>query len=242
MVQDDPFAQPVESPRTRPPTVRDSLVLALAIGVFGATFGVLASESGLSVARTCAMSLLVFTGASQFAAVSVVGAGGGTVAAVASALLLAARNGVYGLALAPGLRVRGARRVAASQFVIDESTAIALAQRDDVALTRMFWWTGLSIFVCWNIGTLAGAVAGNVIGDPGALGLDAAFPAAFVALIAPQLRDRAKLAAAVGGAGVAFAAIPLARAGVPVLLAGFAALGVFLATRRAHPGDRASGP
>ncbi len=238
MVQDAFSSEPVESRPPRPSPVRDSVVLGAAVGVFGLTFGVLASESGLSVAQACAMSLLVFTGASQIAAVTVVGAGGGAITAVASALLLAARNGVYGLTLASRLRVRGPRRAIAAQLIIDESTAMAVAQPDEAALTRAFWWTGLSVFVCWNTSTLIGALAGNAIGDPQTLGLDAAFPAGFIALLAPQIRERPKLLAAVLGAGIAAAAVPLSRPGIPVLAAAFGAAIAFGSMRGKPTGGR----
>jgi 4-azaleucine resistance transporter AzlC len=206
------------------PIRRNGSALALAVGVFGATFGVLSSESGLSSAQTMAMSMLVFTGASQFAAVSVIGAGGATVTAVASALLLALRNGVYGLSLSKRLTVRGWRRWVGAQLVIDESTAMAVAEPDDVAANFAFWWTGIAVFVCWNFGTLLGLVAGNAVGEPEKLGLDAAFPAGFVALVMPQLRDSTKRSAALLGATVAAVAVPFVRPGVPVLLAAPAAV------------------
>jgi 4-azaleucine resistance transporter AzlC len=206
-------------------------VLGAAVGVFGIAFGVMADESGLSVAKACALSLLVFTGASQFAAVSVAGAGGSSVTAVASALLLAARNGVYGLALSGRLRSRGVRRAVAAQLVIDESTAMAVAQSDPTSVEGAFWWAGASVFVAWNLGTLIGVLAGNTIGDPEALGLDAAFPAGFVSLMMPQLRERSKRGAATLGAAVAVVAIPLTRPGIPVLLAAPAALVALVAVR-----------
>lgn len=235
MVQDAPTPGPAETPHHRPTYVRDAVVLGAAVGVFGATFGVLASESGVSTAKACAMSLLVFTGASQFASVSIIGAGGSAVTAVTSALLLAARNGVYGLALAPRLRSRGLRRVLGAQLVIDESTAMAMAQDDDSDAEGAFWATGLAVFVAWNLGTLVGAIAGNAIGDPRALGLDAAFPAGFVALIVPQLRDAGRRLAAFLGAGIAVVAIPLARPGVPILLAAPAAVIALAVVSRASP-------
>ncbi len=206
------------------PIRRNSSVLGLAVGVFGVTFGVLASESGLSTAKALTMSVLVFTGASQFAAVSVVGAGGATATAIASALLLALRNGVYGLSLSNRLAARGWRRWAAAQLVIDESTAMAVAEPDDTAANVAFWWTGVAVFVCWNVGTLVGVVAGNAIGEPAKLGLDAAFPAGFLSLILPQLHDATKRTAALLGATIAAVAIPLVRPGLPVLLAAPAAL------------------
>ncbi len=203
--------------------VRDGIVLGAAVGVFGAAFGVLAVASGLTVAQASVMSLLVFTGASQLAAVGIIGAGGSPATAVGSALLLAARNGVYGVALAPRLRVRGVRRVVAAQLVIDESTAMAVAQADDPSARGAFWVTGIAVFVCWNAATLLGAIAGNAIGDPKTFGLDAAFPAGFLALMAPMLRERPKRAAALIGAAIAVIAVPTTRAGAPILLAAVAA-------------------
>src|SRR5262249_3996976 len=155
------------------------------------------------------MSLLVFTGASQFAAVGVVGSGGSTFAAVGSALLLAARNSAYGLAMAPVLRGRIGRRLLGSQLVIDESTAMALCQADPVHQARAFWATGLAIFVCWNVGTLFGALGGGIIGDPATLGLDAAFPAGYLVLLAPHVQRLTGRVVAMLGATIAFVLIPL---------------------------------
>jgi len=198
---------------------RDALAIGLATGAYAVSYGVLAVAGGLSVAQTCVMSVLVFTGASQFAVVGVLGAGGSTAAALAPALLLAARNGLYGLSLVPVLRGGRVRRAAEAQLIIDESTAMARAQDDPAAAHRAFLLTGLSVFVCWNAGTLAGALAGEGLGDPQALGLDAMFPAAFLALLAPQLRRPGAPAAAVAGAVLAVALVPLVPAGVPVLVA-----------------------
>jgi 4-azaleucine resistance transporter AzlC len=201
-----------------------SLTLAAAVGVFGLSFGVLAVASGLSVAKTMAMSLLVFTGASQFAAVGIVGGGGSPLAALGSALLLASRNLAYGLVLAPIVRGGLGKRLFGAQFVIDESTAMATAQNTPSDQATAFWATGLAIFVCWNLGTLVGAVGGSVIGDPNALGLDAAFPAGFVVLIAPHLRRfEGRLAAALGAA-IALVLVPVAPTGVPIIAASAAAL------------------
>jgi 4-azaleucine resistance transporter AzlC len=204
--------------------VAASITLGAAVGVFGVSFGVLAAASGLSIAKTCAMSLLVFTGASQFAAVGVVGSGGSPLAAVGSALLLAARNSAYGLAMAPVFRGGLGRRLLGSQLVIDESTAMALAQTDRRDQERAFWATGLAIFVCWNVGTLLGAVGGSVIGDPAALGLDAAFPAGYLVLLAPHVQRLTGKVVALLGATIALVLIPLTPAGVPILAAGLAAL------------------
>ena len=159
------------------------------------------------------MSLLVFTGGSQFAAVSVIAAGGAAATAVANALLLAVRNGAYGLSLASLLRGSFPRRAVAAQLVIDETTAMARAQESDDDARGAFWLTGAAVFVCWNAGTLAGALAGSGLGDPAKYGLDAMFPAAFLALLAPQLRQPGAPAAALAGALIAVVLLPLTPAG-----------------------------
>ena len=222
-----------------PGTRRAIWVLGAAIGVFGVSFGVLATTAGLTVAQACAMSLLVFTGASQFAAVGVIAAGGSLGSAFGSALLLAARNAAYGVAMAPTMAGRSlGRRLLSAQIVIDESTAIATAQPGRVAREHAFWATGLAVFVCWNAGTALGAVAGDAIGDPEALGLDAAFPAGFVALVMPHLRSRRGRVAAAGGALVALVLVPLAPAGVPIVAAALAVVPAVLFT----PSPSATGP
>ena len=193
--------------------------IGIAVGVYGVSFGVLAVAAGLSPAQACAMSMLVFTGASQFAFVGVIAAGGGALAAMGPAVMLAVRNAAYGLALAPILPRRLRDRAASAHLVIDESTAMARAQDEPGAARRAFLATGISVWVCWNAGTLAGALLGGGLGDPRALGLDAMFPAAFLALLAPQLRRPGAPVAAVAGAMVAVGALPFAPAGVPVIAA-----------------------
>jgi 4-azaleucine resistance transporter AzlC len=212
---------------------RDALAIGLATGAYAISYGVLAVASGLSVAQTCAMSLLVFTGASQFAVVGVLGAGGTVAAAMAPALLLAARNALYGLSLVSVIRGRLPARAAQSQLIIDESTAMARAQADPVLAHRAFLTTGLCVFVCWNVGTLAGALVGSGLGDPRALGLDAMFPAAFLALLAPQLTTTAARTAAVCGGLIAIILVPLAPVGVPVLAASLGVIPGVLAMHRA---------
>jgi 4-azaleucine resistance transporter AzlC len=203
---------------------RDGIVLGLATGVFGAAFGVLAATAQLSLAKAMAMSLFVFTGASQFAAVSVAAVGGSPVSALGGALLLAARNGIYGLALSDRLRrYRWPLRLVAAQLVIDETTAMAVAQHDPDDSRRAFWVTGVAVFLCWNVGTAAGVMVGTHLADPSALGLDAAFPAGFVALLAPHLRRAPGRAAAAAGGILALCGLPLLPSGAPILLA---ALGV----------------
>jgi 4-azaleucine resistance transporter AzlC len=215
---------------------RTAAAIGIATGTYGISFGVLSVAAGLSVAQTCAMSLLVFTGASQFAAVGVLGAGGSAAAAIAPALLLAGRNALYGLSLVPVLRGRLGSRALRAQLVIDETTAMARAQSGAEAARFAFLATGVSVFVCWNAGTALGAVAGRGLADPSALGLDAMFPAAFLALLAPQLRRPGAPAAAVAGAAIATMLVPVTAAGVPILAS---SLGVVagLAWRRRSVGS-----
>ena len=219
--------------RSRPAYAADALGIAVATGIFGISFGVLAVGAGLSVAQACVMSLLVFTGGSQFAAVGVLAAGGSAATAVVNGLLLGVRNAAYGLSVAPLLHGGRARRALAAQLVVDESIAMARAQEDPAAARGAFWLTGLGVFACWNVGTLAGALAGGGIGDPATYGLDAMFPAAFLALLAPQLRQPGARTVALLGALIAAALLPVAPAGVPVLAAGLALLAVL---RRRAPG------
>jgi predicted branched-subunit amino acid permease len=193
--------------------------IGVAVGVYAVSFGVLAVSAGLSPAQACVMSMLVFTGASQFACVGVLAAGDGALAAMGPAVVLALRNAAYGLALAPILPARLRDRALASHLVIDESTAMARAQDDPAEARRAFLATGISVWICWNAGTLAGALLGGGLGDPRALGLDAMFPAAFLALLAPQLRRPGAPVAAIAGAMIAVAVLPFAPAGVPVIAA-----------------------
>ncbi len=213
---------------SRPAYAADAIGIGVATGVYGISFGVLAVGAGLSAAQACAMSLLVFTGGSQFAAIGVIAGGGSAATAVANALLLAVRNAAYGFSLASLLRGAWPRRALAAQLVIDETTAMARAQEDEADARGAFWLTGASVFACWNLGTLAGALAGSGLGDPGKYGLDAMFPAAFLALLAPQLRQPGAPAAALAGALIAVVLLPLTPAGVPVLAA---SLGVLVALR-----------
>ena len=160
----------------------------------------------------------MFTGASQFALVGVVGAGGGVWAGAAAAALLGSRNALYGIRLSSMLKVGGWKRLAASQFVIDETTAMAIA-RDDPALSRFaFWVTGVALFVLWNTGTILGALATHALSNPKVLGLDAAPPAAFLALLAPRLRAKEPLAIAFAAAAIAIAVLPFVPPGVPLLV------------------------
>ena len=201
--------------------VRSGISVGLATGAYGISFGALSVAAGLDVWQTCVLSLLMFTGGSQFAFIGVIGAGGAGAAATATAALLGARNALYGLQMAAVLRPRGWRRPAAAQVTIDESTAVALAQSADDPPARRagFWSAGLSVFVFWNIATLLGALLGDVLGDPTRWGLDGAAAAAFLALLWPRLRQRQAQAIGVLAAVVAVVMVPVAPAGVPVLAA-----------------------
>jgi branched chain amino acid efflux pump len=208
------------------------VAIGVGVGAYGVSFGILGVGAGLTPAQAAVMSMLVFTGASQFALIGVLGAGGSVIAAMAPALLLAARNGVYGIALAPVLRGRLAGRAAQAHLVIDETTAMARAQNDRADAQRAFVATGISVWIFWNAGTVAGVLVGTGLGDPSDLGLDAMFPAAFLALLAPQLRRPGAPAAAAAGGLLALALLPLVPAGVPILAAALGVVpGVLLARR-----------
>ena len=217
--------------------LRTSMSVGVATGAYGLSFGALGTAAGLTVAQTCALSVLLFSGGSQFALVGVLGGGGGALSGSASAMLLGSRNMLYGARLSPLLGLRGVRRLVGAQLVIDESTAVALAsEQDGERAGRLgFWATGLAVFVLWNLATLVGAVAGQAVGDPRDLGLDAAVPAAFLALLAPRLRGRPVWLTALAGAAVAVAVVPIVPAGVPVLLAALVAVLAGLIRRSETP-------
>jgi len=211
---------------TRRAVLRTAASVSIATGAYGVSFGALATASGLSVLQACTLSLLTFTGGSQFALVGALAGGAGAASATAPALLLGVRNLFYGARLHALLDVRGWRRPAAAHLVIDESTAVALRHEADgrPAARLGFWATGLGVFALWNLFTLAGALAGAQLADPRDLGLDAAVPAAFVALLVPRLRDRLTWAVAAVAVVVALALVPVTPVGVPVLAAGVVAL------------------
>ena len=222
-------------PAERRTIVRDGVAVGLATGAYGISFGAIAVTSGLDVWQTCALSLLVFTGASQFALIGVIGAGGSPLSGAVTALLLGTRNTLYGLRLAPLLAWTGWRRLAAAQLVIDESTAMSVNRGSRPAARTGFLSTGISVFVLWNLATLVGAVGGRSLGDPRTFGLDAAVGAAFLALLWPRLRDRRNQVVAALGAAVALSLVPVTAAGVPVLAAGGVALLAGIVSRRDDP-------
>jgi predicted branched-subunit amino acid permease len=227
--------------RTHPPAsrarpVRDGIGLGLAVGVSGIAFGAAAVSSGLSVWQACALSLLAFTGASQFALAGVIASGGSLLAGTAGAIMLGSRNTLYGLRLADLLRPRGPRRMLTALGVIDETTAVSLAQPNADAARTAFTATFCCLYLTWNLATLAGAVGAGRIGSPQSFGLDVVGPAAFLALIWPRLRSgRVERFVAVCGVAVALGLTPLLPVGVPVILAATAALGGALASPVSQP-------
>jgi predicted branched-subunit amino acid permease len=205
--------------RARRSIIRDAVGIGVATGAYGLSFGAISVTAGLSLLQTAALSLLMFTGASQFAMVSLIGGGGSPVAGAATAVLLGTRNAFYGLRLSRVIGGPGQRRALGAQFVIDETTAMAVAPDSVDAARLAFWATAVSVFTLWNVGTLVGAVGAQAIPDPKTLGLDAAAPAAFLALLAPRMTGRHLWAVSLTAALVALASAPLVPAGIPVLLA-----------------------
>ncbi|MFJ3925157.1 AzlC family ABC transporter permease [Streptomyces sp. NPDC090022] len=213
--------------------MRDALGVGVAVGLSGFAFGVTAAGSGISVVQACVLSLLVFTGASQFALVGALAAGGNPFTAAAGAFFLGTRNAFYGLRLSQLLALPRAVRPFAAHWVIDETAAVSLAQKDRGSARLGFAVTGLSLYVLWNLTTLLGALGTEAIGDPNKFGLDAAGPAVFLALLAPMLRTATERAVAVLALVLGLGFLPLLPAGVPVLVAALAAPAVlFLKGRR----------
>ncbi len=232
-------------PRLRVPTpwtparrqlLVDSLGVGLATGAYGVSFGAIATASGFTVAQACALSLLVFTGASQFALLGVVATGGAPLSGAVTALMLGTRNTLYGLTLASLLALRGVRRLAGAQLVIDESTAMSLKAEDPRDAPLGFFATGISVFVLWNLATLLGAVAGSSMGDTNAYGLDAAVPAAFLALLWPRLDHALPRLTAVAAALLALSLVPFTRPGLPIIAAAGIAVLAALARGNSRPG------
>lgn len=198
---------------------RDSLSVALPVGTYGAAFGAASVAAGFSISQTCALSLLLFSGASQFAVVGVMGAGGGALSAIATGALLGVRNGLYGLRMSPILKLKGVMRFLGAQITIDESTGVALSQEDrgESAMRYGFIATGVGVYLFWNLFTLLGALGAQAIGDPSSWGLDAAVPAAFLGLLWPRLNSRKTRVAGLLAAFMAIALTPFVSAGVPII-------------------------
>ncbi|ALV32904.1 AzlC family ABC transporter permease [Streptomyces sp. CdTB01] len=214
--------------KTDAAVVRDALGVGVAVGLSGFAFGVTSAGGGLTLGQTCVLSLLVFTGASQFALVGALAAGGSPFTAAAGAFFLGVRNAFYGLRLSQVLALPRLLRPFAAQWVIDETTAVALAQPTRRGARIGFTVTGLSLYLLWNLTTLLGALGAKVIGDTDAWGLDAAGPAVFLALLAPMLRSATERAVAGLAVVLGLGLLPVLPAGVPVLVAALAAPAVLL--------------
>ena len=219
--------------RVASPTFRDSLSVSLTVGAYGVAFGAAAVANGFSVLQSCLLSLLTFSGASQFAVIGVIGSGGSALSGIATASLLGTRNGLYGVLMAPILKVRGFKRVVAAHITIDESTGVSLSQesRGLQAMREGFWLTGFGVFIFWNLFTLAGALGAKAMGDPSAWGLDAAVPAAFLGLVWPRLKSSTDKTLAILAAAFAIATTPFLPAGLPII--GTALIAVIVGLRSA---------
>ena len=200
-------------------TASQSLSVSFTVGLYGTAFGAASIAAGFSVLQTCLLSLLAFSGASQFAVVGVMGAGGTAIAGIATASLLGVRNMLYALRMAPLLRVSGFKKVIAAQVTIDESTGVALSQEKlgTEAMKQGFWLTGFGVYIFWNIFTLLGALGAKAMGNPSAWGLDAAVPAAFLGLLWPRLTNKLERALAVSALVLAVLLSPILSAGLPII-------------------------
>lgn len=213
----------------------NALSIGLATGAYALSFGAISIASGLDFWQTQTLSLFMFTGASQFALVGVIGAGGGAIVAIVTALLLGARNSLYALSMSPTLKVKRALIPFAAQLTIDESTGMALKYSTSLESSRRaFFATGISVYVLWNIGTALGALGASSLSDPGVLGLDAAIPAGFLALLWPRLtggnptENRKMWLVALLSGIIAFVLIPFLRPGIPVLASALVAIAAAL--------------
>lgn len=200
-------------------TATQSLSVSFAVGLYGIAFGAAGITAGFSILQTCLLSLLTFSGASQFAVVGVMGAGGTALSGIATASLLGIRNTLYGLRMAPLLQVRGWKKVVAAQITIDESTGVAIGQEDlgPAAMKQGFWLTGIGVYVLWNFFTLLGALGAQAMGNPSSWGLDAAVPAAFLGLVWPRLLGRFERTLAITALVLAIILTPYMPAGLPII-------------------------
>lgn len=210
---------PTLHPSTWTPAIRMGLSISVATGLYGISFGALAVAAGLTVWQAMALSLLMFTGGSQFAFIGVIAGGGAASAAVGAAALLGVRNAVYGMQMNRLLAPTGWRKWLAAHVTIDESAATAVGQSAPDEQQRGFWTAGVGVFVLWNVFTLLGAWLGDALGDPRRWGLDGAAVAAFLGLLWPRLAQREPVALAVLCGVVTALAVPLVPPGLPILLA-----------------------
>ena len=200
-------------------TASQSLGVSLTVGAYGLAFGAASISAGFSVLQTCLISLIMFSGGSQFALVGVIGAGGTAISAIATAGLLGVRNMLYGLRMAPLVKAKGFKRIIAAQVTIDESTGVALSQEKlgEKAMVQGFWLTGIGVYIFWNLFTFAGAIGAQAIGNPAAWGLDAAVPAAFLGLLWPRLESKTDRIVAVSAIALSLGLSPFVAAGLPII-------------------------
>jgi len=196
---------------------RTAISVAFTVGLYGAAFGAAGVTAGFSILQSCLLSILLFSGASQFAVVGIMGAGGSAISAIATATLLGFRNALYGLQMAPILKVTGLNRMLAAQITIDESTAVATLQDNDTERKRGFYVTGIGVYIFWNLFTFLGALGASAIGDPAVWGLDAAVPAAFCGLVWPRLKNKLQFVVCASAIALALLLTPLTPAGVPII-------------------------
>jgi 4-azaleucine resistance transporter AzlC len=211
-----------------PAGVRAVLPIAVTVPLFGVSFGVLARAADMGVVAPIVMSATTFAGGAQFAVVSILEEGGSLAAAIVAALLLNARYAAIGISVAPIFRGSRLRRLLESQLIVDESWALS-ARPDGTFDRRVLLGAGLTLYVTWVLGTALGVLGGGFLGDPERLGLDAAFPALFLALLAGQLGSRRAVAAALAGGGIALVLLPFTPPGVPIIAA---VLGCLVGLRR----------
>ena len=200
-------------------TAAASLSVSFTVGLYGIAFGAAGIAAGFSLLQTCLLSLLTFSGASQFAVIGVLGAGGSAISGITTASLLGIRNSLYGLRMSPILQLKGVKKVVGAQITIDESTGVALGQSElgIDAMRQGFWLTGIGVYIFWNLFTVVGALGAQAMGDPAAWGLDAAVPAAFLGLVWPRLTNHFERALAVTAMVFSIGLTPFVAAGVPII-------------------------
>ena len=200
-------------------TVTQSLSVSFTVGLYGVAFGAASIAAGFSLLQTCLLSLLTFSGASQFAVVGVIGAGGSAFSAITTASLLGIRNMLYAMRMAPILKVRGFTKIIAAEVTIDESTGVAIGQESlgAEAMKHGFWLTGIGVYIFWNFFTVLGAFGAQAMGNPSAWGLDAAVPAAFLGLVWPRLIGNFERSLAASSLILAIVLSPILGAGLPII-------------------------
>lgn len=213
------------------------LQVALAVSLYGFSFGALAVALGFSVWQTMVLSLLMFSGASQFAFIGIIASGGVAAAgaAIAASGMLGVRNGLYALRLSPIIGEGFFKRLVAAQLTVDESTAVAIAQTDLRSQRMGFWTTAIVLYLGWNLTTLLGAIVGDQIGDVRAWGLDAMAAAAFLGLLWPRLSSLEPRSVALGAGVLTLVLIPFVPAGVPILAVAVVAIATALYRHRVDP-------